>query len=629
MVSPVLSASPVQQFTINGVPLSGGKLFTYAAGTTTKQATYTDATGSTQNTNPIIINSNGQPQNGSGQPCGIWLDPSLSYKFVLSPSNDTDPPTNPYWAVDNISPTNIPAALAQSSGAGLVGYSESTAYTAGTVGAALKAFINVKNAPYNAKGDGVTDDATAIVAAVAALKAAGGGILYFPPGTYYLNTLQTSPWPTFFLNCGVLFNAMSDFKVVGPGATLTMGNAANASEILFFNNCFDFEVVGLTLKGNRTGLASTTENVAIAVVSCYNFHIHQIHLTSNWGGEGAGIAGNYLANGVFENIVMDAVGIGFDVAQMVNCAIRKVRMTGADNTGATTSAHAGDRGISVIWDTIAGGTGGVNQTPYTITDSQYNVFSEVYASNFNCGLSFWSGLDTLVEKCVIDSNPGTSATSSKGLGIWVLYQNGGNFSSVGHPVKRLTIRDCTVTNNGAVVSGYGVFIDASTSTSDIISDIKIIGGRINNNASAGLDVNGTSFIQNLLVKNVTFGGASQTTQIGNNVKTGMVTAALPGNALVTECGGYSPQGNVSLFKGLPGAIGAGNAVLNNYPFAVMISVVNTAAGTTGVHVIDAAGNDAQLGILAQNQPSMFIVPPGGQIYFTTSLPNGWTWWAVQ
>lgn len=83
-------------FDSNGAPLSGGLLFTYEAGTVdTKQTTYTDATGGTANANPIVLDSRGE--------CDCWLDPTLSYKFTLSPSTDTDPPTNPIWTVDNLS----------------------------------------------------------------------------------------------------------------------------------------------------------------------------------------------------------------------------------------------------------------------------------------------------------------------------------------------------------------------------------------------------------------------------------------------------------------------------------------------------------------------------------------------
>jgi hypothetical protein len=71
-----------QFFDNNGVILSGGKLFTYAAGTTTPQATYTSSSGNTNHTNPIILDSAGRVPGGE-----IWLS-SQPYKFLLKDSND-------------------------------------------------------------------------------------------------------------------------------------------------------------------------------------------------------------------------------------------------------------------------------------------------------------------------------------------------------------------------------------------------------------------------------------------------------------------------------------------------------------------------------------------------------------
>lgn len=74
----------------NGNPLAGGKLHTYAAGTTTNQATYTDSTLGTANANPIVLDSRGEAD--------VWLDGSLGlYKMVLKDSNDVT-----IWTVDNI-----------------------------------------------------------------------------------------------------------------------------------------------------------------------------------------------------------------------------------------------------------------------------------------------------------------------------------------------------------------------------------------------------------------------------------------------------------------------------------------------------------------------------------------------
>lgn len=90
----VLTPNAKQQFfDNNGRPLVGGKLFTYAAGTSTKLATTVSAAGA-NNANPIILDYRGE--------CNVWIPPNVAYKFVLAPSTDTDPPTHAIWTVDGI-----------------------------------------------------------------------------------------------------------------------------------------------------------------------------------------------------------------------------------------------------------------------------------------------------------------------------------------------------------------------------------------------------------------------------------------------------------------------------------------------------------------------------------------------
>lgn len=77
-----------QFFDDNGDPLSGGKLYTYAAGTSTPLATYSDVGLTTPNDNPVVIDAAGR--------CTLFLTAS-SYKWVLKTSADVT-----VWTQDNI-----------------------------------------------------------------------------------------------------------------------------------------------------------------------------------------------------------------------------------------------------------------------------------------------------------------------------------------------------------------------------------------------------------------------------------------------------------------------------------------------------------------------------------------------
>ena len=71
-----------QFFTTTGIPLSGGLLYTYQAGSSYALTTYTDSAGSIPNTNPIQLGTDGRP------PSEIWLTYGYNYKFILTDSDD-------------------------------------------------------------------------------------------------------------------------------------------------------------------------------------------------------------------------------------------------------------------------------------------------------------------------------------------------------------------------------------------------------------------------------------------------------------------------------------------------------------------------------------------------------------
>jgi hypothetical protein len=216
-LSPVWGAG-AQLFDNSGNVLTGGKIETYEAGTTTNAVTYTNPIGSTANSNPIIADASGRLSNE------IWLLVGTSYKFVLKDANNVliatydNIPSTPQppivndassisyeqgytvtagaftvgatYLITSVGTTNFVAIGAAANAIGVlftatgVGSGNGTAQYSRTVQAKLRDTVNVKD--FGAVGDGVTDDATAIQAAINAMASVGGGVVNLTEGTFII-----------------------------------------------------------------------------------------------------------------------------------------------------------------------------------------------------------------------------------------------------------------------------------------------------------------------------------------------------------------------------------------------------------------------------------------------------------
>jgi hypothetical protein len=95
---PSVKLSPLfndAQLDNNGIPLSGGMVYWYLAGTTTPTIVYSESSGSVANTNPVVLNTRGEPVNP------IWLPTGDTYKAILNDSLG-----NLIRTIDNISGVN-------------------------------------------------------------------------------------------------------------------------------------------------------------------------------------------------------------------------------------------------------------------------------------------------------------------------------------------------------------------------------------------------------------------------------------------------------------------------------------------------------------------------------------------
>ena len=162
-----LMPMPRLQFSdVNGVPLAGGFIFTYASGTTTPLATYQDSLGAAANLNPVVLDAGGF--------AAIWLA-AATYKIVVQDFNGVQ-----QWTADNVSAVSLTELQGVSSFAALtvtggltVGGDETLAGTLTAATVNVTGSLSVAG-NLSAATAGITGNAT-VGGALSAASAAIGG----------------------------------------------------------------------------------------------------------------------------------------------------------------------------------------------------------------------------------------------------------------------------------------------------------------------------------------------------------------------------------------------------------------------------------------------------------------------
>lgn len=129
----------------NGLPLVGGLLNTYQAGTTTPVATYADSLAVTALSNPIVLNAYGAPSIASGASTEVWGIQGQAYKLVL-----TDALSNVIWTADNVTAPATITSLAPNLSFYGVDSGTANAYAIAAVGATLTTGTMIRFNPLNA-----------------------------------------------------------------------------------------------------------------------------------------------------------------------------------------------------------------------------------------------------------------------------------------------------------------------------------------------------------------------------------------------------------------------------------------------------------------------------------------------
>ncbi len=383
-----LAPTPVfKAFDNNGFPLANGMLYSYIAGTSTPQATYTDSTGSTPNTNPVVLNARGE--------ANVWLNPTQGYKLVL-----TDSLGNQIWAVDgiigpvNVNQSLIPAAdntysLGSPTAAwaqlylganhapvlngGIIGYWPQTApESAAGVTPTNYAYQPLDVRRYGADPTGAASSSAAITAACAV-----AAVMVPPPGTYSYGSvavkLPAAGMPAIYqITTPVVIP--SGVVLEGVGGIVTVAQAAGQTGIVLDTQVYS-SGADPHLNGGVRNLyiygtaAANAENIGLRLNNAQNFIVEHVRFL-NLGGPALQVNGRW--NGTNAGAFFTGTTSGTALTVL---SVEWGTIAVGQTIGLTTSGGAAI--------TIASGSG----TAWTLSAAPASNVTDAHLNTFNAGLA--------------------------------------------------------------------------------------------------------------------------------------------------------------------------------------------------------------------------------------------------
>ena len=365
-------------------------------------------------------------------------------------------------------------------------------------GMAQSSVINVTAPPYSADPTGVADSTAAINSAVAACAAAGGGVVYFPAGTY-LVTPVSSTVAAIVLNNGTA--GYQNIRLVGAGALASKLKRTGAGPIL-------------SMSGPSTSTGTT---------HCKYCSLENIRLDGN--AQTGTLLQLYYADDLYfrDTYIGNCPDVTVDTAELWDSRW----YNGVWEANGSATANASTPNVLIRNSAAASGFGSSSD------NSNQLHFIDCRWEGFTTG-AVW-----------IQQGVGNSGTPQQ-IHLVNCKMETGAINGGPHLLADSTCRMITVNNlycySGGFTSGYSTAQDVITwSAQESVLDTVLIANGSAATIANGVTVNSTVAGQNSLLRNV-WGVYASTNPTGNHIGPGTGT----GSAIVENCfSSQTPQAIVN------------------------------------------------------------------------------------
>lgn len=448
----------------NGVPYANGTITTYAAGTTTQQATYTDFTQNTVAANPIVLDSAGR--------CTMWGNGA--YKFVLA-----DQFGNIVKTTDNVTTFSVPAASANSFFQSFSGDGSTKAFTLsetlGTDPNAVLIFVNAgTGAGYDPQNPNVFTLSGTTLSFASAPAAGSNNIYVFAPSLLLAAASNSAAQAaTSATAAATSATAAATSATAAAGSATAASSSATSASGSATTATTQASAASTSASGASTS-ATNAANSATAAAGSATTATTQAGNASTSASAASTSATNAASSASSASTsASTATTQAGNASTSASGAATSATNAAASATAAAASATAAANVASgIITTSTTSKTIGTGAQTFTVPSGllfQAGQYSQVSsqantANNMECTVTSYSGT-SLVLNCIVANGTGThtdwnislagaiGATGATGAtGIFPIGAGGGTADAITSTISSVTLSDkqlCAVVSAGA------------------------------------------------------------------------------------------------------------------------------------------------------------------------------------